>query len=181
MGMQKVMLIDNCLTAVDTSPKNCCLIKDYYGDPSDQELQKAWLFISDICDLPDIREHLVMMMNMVKPTKDRKEIKHHNDIQEYDETYDQNFNKNYDDKNYDDNNYDDKNYDKNFNKNYDDNNYDDKNCDDKNYDDKNYDDKNYDDKNYEDEIKIQNNNQNMYGQNMYGQNMYGQNMYGQNM
>jgi len=62
--MRRVVLIDNSPKAAETSPKNAYLIKDFFGDPSDQCLERAWQFLTELNLLNDIRQSLEMMLDL---------------------------------------------------------------------------------------------------------------------
>lgn len=63
--MKRTVLIDNNPRTLDRAPRNVYLIPDFYGDPNDTELSKAWGFLSEACDLYDIRHSLELALSMV--------------------------------------------------------------------------------------------------------------------
>jgi len=70
--MKRVMLIDNNPDAMARFPRNCYLIPDFYGDPKDDELQKAWIFTCELRDnfayyYYDIRDKLDDLAEMNLP------------------------------------------------------------------------------------------------------------------
>lgn len=64
--LKKVVLIDNNMIAMRAFPNNSILVKDYYGDEEDHELETMWAILTEIRKLPDVRPTLISCFSIAK-------------------------------------------------------------------------------------------------------------------
>jgi len=73
-NMARTVLVDNNPLTVRRAPSNVYLIPDFYGDPKDAELPKAWTFLREMTDSHDFRPHLEAAVIMIqRKAKDPEE------------------------------------------------------------------------------------------------------------